>query len=264
VTSPEAAVPVVTSRDGAVVTVALNRPERLNAVDAPTRANLLRALQEAADDESVRVVVLTGSGRAFCVGQDLGAVHELEDAHQTVAATYNPIVGLISSMPKPVIAAVNGLAVGAGFGFALACDLRYAAESAGFAASFVKVGLVPDSSVSWHLVRELGRARAIELASSGRSLPAAEAHALGLVNDVFPDADLPERVAALAAELARGPALALALTKRIFVAVGQESFDAVAQLEALSQGLAAGSPDHLEGRTAFSERRPPRYRGAPA
>jgi 2-(1,2-epoxy-1,2-dihydrophenyl)acetyl-CoA isomerase len=247
----------------AVATITLNRPDRLNAVDAPTRAALLDALVEVGRDAAVRAVVLTGTGRAFCVGQDLAAAEELVDAHATVAASYNPVVRAIGDLNKPVVAAVNGLAVGAGFGFALACDLRLAAESASFAASFSKVGLVPDSSVSWYLVRELGRARAFELAATGRSVPAAEAAALGLLNEVVPDARLGERAHEVAAELSRGPALALALTKRIFHAVGQESFDAVAALEALSQGRAAASAEHSEGRAAFLARRPPLYPGAP-
>jgi 2-(1,2-epoxy-1,2-dihydrophenyl)acetyl-CoA isomerase len=182
----------VQQADG-VATITLDRPDRLNAVDAPTRRALLDALTEAGGDEKVRAVVLTGRGRGFCVGQDLSAEHELVDAHATVALTYNPIVRAIDEMPKPVVAAVNGLAVGAGFGLALACDLRIAGESASFAASFSKVGLVPDSSVSWYLVRELGRARAFELAVTGRSLSARQAFDLGLLNEVVADDELAGR-----------------------------------------------------------------------
>lgn len=253
---------VVTTTKAGVATVTLNRPDRLNAVDEPTRRALLAALNGAEANPAVRVIVLTGVGRAFCVGQDLAATHELVDAHATVAQSYNPLVRAIITATKPVVAAVNGLAVGAGF--ALACGLRLAAASASFAASFCKVGLVPDSSVSWFLVRELGHARAFELAATGRTLRAEQALALGLLNEVVPDDELASRAYERARELAEGPALALALTKRIFTSVGQESFDAVAALEALSQGRAAASAEHLEGRTAFEERRPPRYPGAPS
>lgn len=255
---------VLVGRDHAVTTVTINRPEKLNALDAATRDRLCATLEQAARDVETRAVVLTGTGRAFCVGQDLGAPDELVDAYATVAGSYNAIVRLISTMAKPVVAAVNGLAVGAGFGFALACDIRIAAESASFAASFARVGLVPDSSVSWHLVREIGRARAFELAASGRSLPAAEAYSLGLLNEVVPDAALEARALAVAGELARGPARALAHTKRIFAAAGQESFEAVAELEAHAQGHAARSAEHAEGRAAFIEKRQARYPGAPA
>jgi 2-(1,2-epoxy-1,2-dihydrophenyl)acetyl-CoA isomerase len=249
--------------DSAVATITLNRPERLNAVDAPTRRMMLDAVLAAEADPGVRAIVLTGAGRAFCVGQDLAATEELEDAHATVADSYNPLVRAIVAASTPVVAAVNGLAVGAGFGFALACDLRLASASATFAASFSKVGLVPDSSVSWFLVRELGYARAFELATTGRALSAQEALDAGLLNEVVPDDELAARAQQVAAALARGPALAFTLTKRIFRAVAQESFGAVAELEALSQGRAAASAEHVEGRSAFSERRAPQYPGAP-
>ena len=246
-------------RDGAVATVTLTRPEKLNALDRATRWELTGALRSVAGDSSVRAVVLTGTGRAFCVGQDLAAVEELEHAEETVAGSYNPLVQAITEMPQPVVAAVNGLAVGAGMGLALACDLRLAADSASFSCAFGKVGLVPDSSVSWYLVRELGYARAFALAATGRSLPAEEAHRLGLLNEVSPADQLAQRAAELAGLLAAGPAHALALTKRQFRAVGEVTFEAALAIEARHQGEAARHPDHVEGRTAFAEKRAPRW-----
>jgi 2-(1,2-epoxy-1,2-dihydrophenyl)acetyl-CoA isomerase len=247
------------TRDGAVATVTLNRPDKLNALDRATRWELIGALRDVAADDAVRAVVLTGTGRAFCVGQDLAAVEELEHADETVAGSYNPIAQAISEMPKPVVAAVNGVAVGAGMGLALACDLRVAADTASFACAFGKVGLVPDTAVSWYLVRELGYARAFALAVSGRSVPAAEAHGLGLLNEVVPADVLTGRAHELAQLLASGPAHALALTKRQFRAVSEVPFEAALAMEARHQGDAAGHPDHVEGRTAFAEKRPPRW-----
>jgi 2-(1,2-epoxy-1,2-dihydrophenyl)acetyl-CoA isomerase len=247
------------TRDGAVATVTLNRPDRLNALDRTTRWELISALRGVAADDAVRAVVLTGTGRAFSVGQDLAAVEELEHADETVAGSYNPIATTIAEMPKPVVAAVNGLAVGAGMGLALACDLRLAADSASFSCAFGKVGLVPDTAVSWYLVRELGYARAFALAATGRSVPATEAHSLGLLNDVVPAAELADRALELARLLAAGPAHALALTKRQFRAVSEVSFEAALAIEARHQGDAATHPDHVEGRTAFAAKRPPRW-----
>ena len=247
------------TRDGAVATITLNRPDRLNALDRPTRWELIGALREVADDDAVRGVVLTGTGRAFCVGQDLAAVEELEHADETVAGSYNPIAQTIADMAKPVVAAVNGAAVGAGLGLVLACDLRLAADSASFSCAFGKVGLVPDSGVTWHLVRELGYARAFALATLGRTFTAEEAKTYGLINRVLPADQLEASATELARLLAGGPALAFALTKRQFRAAGECSFEALLAMEARHQGEAAAHPDHVEGRTAFAEKRAARW-----
>ena len=250
---------VAVSRDGRVATVTLNRPDKLNALDRATRWELIGALREVGADADVRAVVLTGTGRAFSVGQDLAAVEELEHADETVAGSYNPIAQSIVDMPKPVVAAVNGLAVGAGMGLALACDLRLAADGASFSCAFGKVGLVPDTAVSWFLVREVGYAKAFWLAASGRQITADEAHRLGLLNEVVPADELAGRAHELAQLLAAGPSHALALTKRQFRAVTEISFEAALATEARHQGAAAAHPDHVEGRTAFAEKRSPRW-----
>ncbi|ONH28050.1 enoyl-CoA hydratase/isomerase family protein [Pseudofrankia asymbiotica] len=247
------------TRDGAVATVTLNRPDKLNALDRDTRWQLIGALRAVAGDDGVRAVVLTGAGRAFCVGQDLAAVEELEHADETVAGSYNPIARTLADLPKPVVAAVNGPAVGAGLGLVLACDLRLAAETASFSCAFAKVGLVPDTGVSWHLVRELGYARAFALAALGRTFSAAEAKDYGLVNRVLPVDQVLGNAQELAGVLAAGPALALARTKRQLRAVGELPFDAVLAMEARHQGEAAAHPDHPEGRAAFAEKRAPRW-----
>lgn len=255
--------PVAVRHDGAVATVVLDRPDRLNALDLATRRSLISTLRGLGANDAVRAVVLTGSGRAFCVGQDLAAEDELAHADETVAATYNPLAQTIATLPQPVIASVNGPAVGAGMGLALACDLRVAADNSSFSCSFGKVGLVPDTAVSWYLVRELGYARAFALATSGRALLAAEAFSLGLLNEVVPAAALVDRVAELAAQVAAGPAHAFALTKRQFRAAAEVSFEASLAMEARHQGAAAAHPEHVEGRAALAEKRAPRWPPSP-
>lgn len=251
---------VIVRREGAVATVVLDRPDRLNALDLPSRRALIAALRELGSDDAVRAVVLTGTGRAFCVGQDLTAREELAHADETIAATYNPLAHTVAAMPQPVVASVNGPAVGAGMGLALACDLRLAADDASFSCAFGKVGLVPDTAVSWYLVRELGYARAFDIATSGRSLSAADALSLGLINEVVPAAALARRAAEVAALLATGPAHAFALTKRQFRAAAEVPFESLLAMEARHQGSAARHPDHLEGLAAVAEKRVPRWR----
>jgi 2-(1,2-epoxy-1,2-dihydrophenyl)acetyl-CoA isomerase len=252
-TSPTS--PVVVRRDGPVATVELNRPHRLNALDEPMRAALLASLTALAADDAVRVLVLTGAGRAFCVGQDLAATGELADAHDTVARTYNPLVRAIVAMGKPVVAAVNGPAVGAGMGLALACDIVLMAGSATLSCAFGKVALVPDSGTAWVLARRLGRARAFDLATTGRRVGAEEAVALGLANEVLADDELRPAAAKRAADLAAGPAVTLALTKRLLVSGGEQPLDQVLEMEALGQGRAAATDEHVALRTAFLDRR---------
>jgi 2-(1,2-epoxy-1,2-dihydrophenyl)acetyl-CoA isomerase len=251
--------PLLVEHHHGVTTVTLNRPDKLNALNQDVRRELVDTLRAIAVDPAVRAVVLTGSGRAFCAGQDLAAVDELNRADETVAATYNPIVQAIATMPQPIIAAVNGLAVGAGLGLALACDLRLAADTAGFACAFGKVGLVPDTAATWFLVRELGYARAFEIAATGRRVTAAQALEYGLLNEVVPAEMLPARAADLAARLAECSPHALMLTKRQFRAVGDLPFSALLALEATHQGMAAAHADHREGRAAFTEKRQPRW-----
>jgi len=250
---------VAGERLGRVARVRLERPEQLNALDLPTRKALLTALTEVARDDSVRAVVLTGSGRAFCSGQDLAAREELVDAGTTVADSYNPIARAIRGMDKPVVAAVNGLAVGAGMGLALCCDEIVIAQSAFLSCGFVRVGLVPDTGTTAALVAALGHARAFELARTARRITAEDALSMGLVNEVAADDALDDAALTRANALAAGPALALALTKRLIVRAAYESPDVMLDLEAEAQGVAASAPDHAEGVAAFVEKRPPSY-----
>lgn len=244
---------VTRERDG-VRTVALNRPDRLNALDEPCRVELLGALTDAGSAAAVGAVVLTGEGRAFCTGQDVAASEELLDAGATVADTYNPLARAIRAMPKPVIAAINGPAVGAGLGLALCCDLRLMAADSYMACAFGRVGLVPDTGTTIGLVRALGHAWAFEAAVSGRRIGAEEALAARLVNEVVPGADLAARTTELAARLAAGPQPALALTKELMVAAVRQGEDEVLELEARFQGIAAASEAHHEAIAAFHSR----------
>lgn len=240
---------------GAVRVVAINRPDKLNALDEPCRLELLASLTDAARDDTVRVVVLTGIGRAFCTGQDLGVGSELEDAGATVRDTYNPLAQVLREMDKPALAAVNGPAVGAGLGLALGCDLRYMASSAYLACSFSRVALVPDTGTTAALVRQLGHARAFEVAVTGRKISAEEAADTHLVNEVVADEELLDAVLEIAGTLAAGPARAYALTKRLMVSAANSPESEVLKQEAAFQGVVAQTDDHREALAAFLGRR---------
>ena len=196
---------VETQRDGAVLTITLNRPDVLNAFNGAMHKALGAALKEARGDE-VRAVVITGAGRGFCVGQDLTEFREAAgDIGDRLRSTYHPNIRAIRALEKPVIAAVNGAAAGAGLSFACACDIRIAADAAVFVPAFVNIGLIPDSGGTFFVTRLLGYARAFEWLCSGRRLTAAEAHAWGLVSEVVDAEALPTRAAELAATLAALP-----------------------------------------------------------
>ncbi len=237
-----------------VATITIDRPERMNALDEPMRIALADAILTHGSDERVGALVITGSGRAFCAGQDLAAIHELDDAEDTVARTYNPIAAAIVGAPVPVVAAVNGVAVGAGMGIALVCDVILMSDRASLACVFGKVGLVPDTGTSWVLVRTLGYARAYDLATTGRKVGADEARALGLVTAVVPHDELAARARARAAELAAGPRLAQTLTKRVLRAGMTETLAETMKAEAAGQGVAARDGAHLSLRAAFLAR----------
>lgn len=246
---------VLVEDDGAVRVVTINRPDKLNSLDEPTRVVLRDALESAGADDSVRAVVLTGNGRAFCTGQDVGAADELVDAEATVRDTYNPLARALRTMPKPVVAAINGPAVGAGLGLALCCDLRLMARSAFLSCIFSQVALVPDTGTTVALLRALGHAQAYEAAVTGRRIGADEALAARLVNEVVEDEDLQVRARELAQTLANGPALAYRLTKELFVAATERSDEEMLELEGEFQGRAARDPDHAAAIEAFLSKR---------
>ncbi|HYY04421.1 MAG TPA: enoyl-CoA hydratase-related protein [Gaiellaceae bacterium] len=252
---------VETRRDGAVMTITLNRPDVLNALNAAVHAGLAGALKEARDPD-VRAVVLTGAGRGFCVGQDLTEFREAPgDIGERLRATYHPNVRALRALEKPVIAAVNGAAAGAGLSFACACDIRLAADTATFVPAFINIGLVPDSGGTYFVARLLGPARAFEWMSSGRRLTAAEAHQWGLVSEVVEADALAPRAAALAAELGASPTRGIAMTKRLFDRAWGARLEDQLELEAQLQSAATRTDDFHEGVAAFLEKRKPEFRG---
>ena len=249
--------------DGPVATLTLDRPAALNALTIPVKVALRTALESIAGDPSVRAVILTGAGRAFCAGQDLAERDESDAAPLDVEVRerYNPIIRALRSMGQPVIAAVNGVAAGAGASLAFACDLRIAADEARFVLAFARIGLVPDSGATWFLPRLVGPAKAAELALVGDALDAADALRLGLVSKVVPGERLMTEARAMADRLAEGAPLALSLTKGALERSLTIDLDVALEDEARLQGIAGASADHAEGLAAFREKRQPRFSG---
>ena len=253
---------VLTERDGAVLTITLNRPEVFTAFNAALHAGLRGALEQAAAPD-VRAVVITGAGRGFCAGQDLKEFQEMPESIQDrLERTYHPNIRAIRALEKPVIAAVNGPCAGAGLSLAAACDIRIAADVATFVPGFIGIGLIPDSGGSWFIHRLLGFARAFEWMTSNRKLTAAEAHAWGLVSEVVEAEALPARAAELAATYAALPTRGIGLTKRLFEHAYDASLEDQLALEAELQQEATGTADFAEGVQAFLQKRPPRFSGS--
>ncbi len=256
---------VLYDRAGGVATITLNRPDAMNSLTAETKAALRAAVERARDDDAVRAVILTGSGRAFCAGQDLREHAANLEAGRGLAGTlhdhYNPTVLALAGMAKPVIAAVNGVAAGAGFSFALACDIRIAADKATFATAFTKIGLAPDSGLSWTLQRLVGRARAAELLLLADPIRADEAHGLGLVSRVVPADRLADEARALAERLAAGPTTAYAAVKAALDhAATADLASTLAKEEELQNALVA-TADHTAATKAFLNKEQPVFEG---
>jgi 2-(1,2-epoxy-1,2-dihydrophenyl)acetyl-CoA isomerase len=257
----------VSLADG-VATIELNRPQALNAWNRQFGEDLLEALHRARREESVRAVLIAGAGRAFSSGADLKDVSGGEttpdgrpDVYKTLTERYHPIMHAIREMPKPVVASVNGPAVGIGCSLALCCDLIVAGESAYFLLAFVNIGLVPDGGSSLFVPSRIGMARATEMMMLGERLPAPQALQWGLINRVFPDERLDEEAAALAARLAAGPTRSYAGTKRQLNNWLYARIEEQLELEAQTQREMAGSDDFLEGAMAFAEKRQTRFSG---
>jgi 2-(1,2-epoxy-1,2-dihydrophenyl)acetyl-CoA isomerase len=254
---------VEVTQDAGVLTITLNRPDVLNALNRAVHQGVHDGLMQAKADDAVRAVVITGAGRGFCVGQDL---QEFSAGAGDVAANlrenYHRNVLAIRALEKPVIAAVNGAAAGAGMSLALACDIRIAARSASFVPAFIKIGLVPDSGGTWLVRRLLGTARAFEWLTTGRRLAADEAREWGLVSEVVDDAELPERMHEVAALFAAMPTRAVWQTKRLLDAAETSTFAEQLELEATTQAELTRTPDFTEGVQAFLDKREAGFTGA--
>jgi 2-(1,2-epoxy-1,2-dihydrophenyl)acetyl-CoA isomerase len=257
---------VLVSMEAGVLTLTLNRPQKLNAFNPEMHQALREGLERAADEAEVRAVLLTGSGRGFCTGQDLSerdvsAGAAPIDLAASLGSNYNPLVRRLRALPKPIVCAVNGVAAGAGANIALACDIVLAARSARFVQAFSQVGLVPDSGGTYFLPRLLGTARAMGLALLAESLSAEQAEQWGLIWKTLDDERLAVEAMALAQRLANGPTRAYALLKKALNASSGNSLDAQLDLERDLQREAGFSDDYREGVSAFKEKREPRFSG---
>lgn len=258
---------IAVSREGAVEWITLNRPDRLNALTAATSGELEEAFKNAGQNEKVRCVVLTGEGRGFCAGQDLTEFEaayragDRPDIAEHLRTSYHRMIPVVVRTPKPVIAAINGVAAGAGLSLALACDIRVASEEARFTQAFVKIGLIPDSGGSYLLPRAVGYPKALELSITGDLIDASSALDIGLVGRVVPAASFRDEVAALASRLASMPTLAISSTKALLQRSLDLSLDEALDQEAVAQAEMGQTHDHVEGVNAFVEKREPRFEG---
>lgn len=256
--------PILTDTDGPIATIRLNRPDQHNSLDGEARSQLLTALRSASDDADIRAVIITGTGPVFCAGQDLREAHLAAPGTRVgdvVRDSYNPIVLAIATMPKPVIAAVNGMAAGAGVSIALICDIRVASRSARFTTAFAGIGLSCDNGISWTLPRVVGRAAAIELLMRPRVVDSAEALALGLVHQVIADDRFVGDSHAIAAELAAGPTLALASIKAAVNHASTATLDDALEFEATQMEATGASRDHRAAVSSFLTKTKPHFEG---
>jgi len=246
-----------------ILTITLNRPDVFNAVNEQMKKELLDAFKQAEKDSSVRCIVLRGSGeKAFCSGQDLKEYKEAKSSmKEMLEKGYNPIIKQMRTIEKPIIGMINGVAAGAGFSFALACDMRIMSDKAKLIQAFVRIGLVADSGGHWFLPRLVGTAKAFEFAATGKDIDAIEAKEVGLVNHVAPHAELEKATYELAGKLAQGATKAIGIIKRTLNKSLTMTFDELLSYEAMMQEVAAQSADHKEGLAAFMEKRVPKFEG---
>lgn len=259
--------PVLVDVAAGVATLTLNRPEAMNSLDVATKVALRDAALAVAEDPAVRCVVLTGTGRAFCVGQDLKEHVEIlhsdrrDSLFGTVEEHYNPLVTALATMPKPVVAAVNGVAAGAGASLAMACDLRVLSDTAGFNLAFAGVALSCDTGASWTLPRLVGRAKALELLYFPRTVPAAECLELGLATRVVPAGELATTVAELATTLAAGPTVAYGAMRRSVAYAAGHGFTEALDLESAMMQQTGATADHEAAVEAFLSKQRPVFEG---
>ncbi len=246
-----------------VATITLNRPEVYNALNDGITFELQDAFKQVGKDENVRVVVITGEGKAFCSGQDLkaGAEQEKRSFLDSLQRRYNPIIRAMRTLPKPILCRLNGVAAGAGCSLALACDMIVASEEATLIEVFINIGLVPDSGSSYFLPRLTGKAKAFELCSMGSRVKAAEALALGLVNKVVPAAELDAAVKSYTDYFANAPTKSIGLIKKMLDKAGTSTLEEMLEYEAYCQEIAGSTHDYKEGVNAFLQKRKPEFKG---
>ena len=255
---------ILTELSGGIFTITLNRPDVFNAFNEQLTTDLQEALKEASKNDAIRVVVLTGAGKAFCSGQDLkdapsgGGQRSLRDS---LERRYNPLIRAMRKLPKPIIASVNGVAAGAGASLALACDYRIMSESAKLIEVFVRIGLVPDSGSSWFLVKNVGVAKAFELAATGEDIPAAKAVELSLANIVVAPDQLESETRKIAEMFATGPTKAYGYIKRMMDRVATMTLDEALDYEVFMQEAAGRTEDYANSVAAFREKRKPEHKG---
>ncbi|KJY82776.1 enoyl-CoA hydratase [Vibrio galatheae] len=252
--------------EAGVAIITLNRPKQLNSFNPEMHKALKKALKDAEQDDSVRAILLTGTGRGFCAGQDLNdrnvnSGEEMPDLGESIEKFYNPLIKQISAMPKPVIAAVNGVAAGAGANIALACDIVFAAESASFIQAFCKIGLIPDSGGTWTLPRVIGMARAKALTLLGDKVSASQAEEWGMIWQCVADDELIEKALSVANHLATQPTKGLGFIKHALNHSSQNRLDEQLELEKDLQRLAGRTQDYREGISAFFDKRAPEFKG---
>ncbi|SUW63919.1 Probable enoyl-CoA hydratase echA8 [Buttiauxella agrestis] len=257
---------IVSDVQNGVMTLTLNRPERLNSFNDEMHRQLAQALTQAERDDTIRCLLITGAGRGFCAGQDLNDRNvdpsgEAPDLGASVENFYNPLVKRLAALPKPVIAAVNGVAAGAGATLALGCDIVIAARSVNFIMSFSKLGLVPDCGGTWYLPRLAGRARAMGLALMGDKLSAEQAQQWGMIWQVVDDEALSDTARQLASHFASQPTFGLGLVKKALLASETHTLEEQLDIERDYQRLAGRSEDYREGVSAFLAKRPPVFKG---
>src|ERR1051326_860878 len=245
-----------------VQTIVLNQPDRLNALTVAMVRDLSQIVRSAERDDAVRVLVITGAGSGFCSGADIGGFgggDSIADFGEGLRSSFNPLMTRLHTLEKPVLAAINGVAAGAGLSLALACDLRYAAESARIVIAFIRIGLVPDAGLFYFLPRLIGPAKTLELAWTGEPISATEAYDLGMLNKVVPDDRVVAETQALAARLAPAPRKAPSLIKRSVNQAPELPLERVLEMEAAYQTIASRDPNFAEGLAAFRAKRAPNF-----
>jgi len=257
---------IIYKKENGAATIILNRPRALNALNAELIDELLDSVRQASEDKEVKVLILTGAGRAFCFGADISEFNQAQEKPRKnstwdLLSKSQEIIRLLSGMPKPTIAALNGFATGLGLDLAMACDLRIAAERAKLGEAFVSMGLVPDGGGTFFLPRLVGLGKAAEMIFLGEPINASEAERIGLINRVVPNQELEKSAQGVAGKLAKGPALAIGLAKRALWKNLQGDLNAALRLEAECQKICLESEDHREAVKAYMERRNPVFRG---